>query len=83
MNLQWFKGLSPEEKIEAEKVLKNAKASFELLKRVLEDELAQTEANALKGEGYDSPSWALRQADYTGTKRTLQKLVKLIEPITG
>lgn len=46
---------------------------------VIKDKINSAETSAITPEGYDSPSWAYRQADLIGYKRALLEIISLLE----
>jgi len=50
-----------------------------ILKEILNKDLVQLEKEAMSDNRYDDQSWAYKQADYNGQKRTLTDILKLIE----
>ena len=75
LNVMWFIGCKPEEKQELENAIRSSTVVLDILTRVIEKEIAQTDISKL--EDYDSPSWAFRQADRAGANRVLKNLLKM------
>ena len=74
---QWSAHLSGENKKNFEQLLEN---NNKVLDRLLE--ICYNMINELedKSSDYDSPNWALRQADSVGQRRSLEKIIKLCTP---
>ena len=47
--------------------------------KLFEEKKASAEGEALTKEGYDSPSWAYKQADLIGYKRALSEIISILE----
>ena len=54
--------------------------AFEKLTKVLEKKYQANAAAQEKSSNYDSPSWAVRQADYIGTQRAIKDIQSIITP---
>jgi hypothetical protein len=78
MKTVWNKGLKPEEKAE----MKLAFDASALLRNRLADMLKEDIDASIKASrssnAYDSPSWALTQADAIGYERALLKIISII-----
>ena len=46
---------------------------------VIKDKIASADTSSITPEGYESPSWAYRQADLIGYKRGLFEIISLLE----
>lgn len=79
MKIAWVKGLVGEEKEEMKRLfLSNA------LFRKREQHLLQEKINSIRQKNviessYDSPNWALKQADAVGYERALQEIISILE----
>lgn len=71
-----FKGAA--ERGEREALLRAAAPALDIVKRVLEDKLEELTSNALSKKNYESPSWALLQADAIGEARGIQYAIELL-----
>lgn len=79
MNKQWYKKANTEkDKEEIKAQLVGAAPALQLLRVLLLDMKEAKEYNHRKQAEYDSPNWALKQADYIGSIRTLIEVIDLI-----
>lgn len=78
MRSELAKGLSSEALDARQKQLYASKAVLDLYKTILEEKLANLNAELVRAKNYDSPNWALKQADYVGAARTLQDVINLL-----
>lgn len=78
MRSELAKGLSPEAQAAREQQLYGSKLVLDLYKTILEEKLANLNAELVRAKNYDSPNWALKQADYVGAARTLQDVINLL-----
>lgn len=46
--------------------------------KTLEEKAKSADSESLTKEGYDSPSWAYKQADLVGYKRAISELISLL-----
>ncbi len=72
------KGLSKEQKVELESDFKASAFFRERLAATLEDKVNALRKKIRQENHYDSPSWALTQADYIGYERAVYELISLI-----
>jgi|688.fasta_scaffold01034_58 hypothetical protein len=77
MKLNWVKGLSPKEKEEM-KLLFSSNALFRerAIAILQEKQNSLAKRNTLE-DAYDSPNWALKQADAVGYARAMQEMISL------
>lgn len=78
MRSELAKGLNSEAQQAREQQLYASKAVLDLYKQILEAKLADLNAELVRAKNYDSPNWALKQADYVGAARTLQDVISLL-----
>lgn len=78
MKLELLKGLSPEKKAERKAILHGCANGFEIVENVLREKVATLFRTSLQRTDYDSPSWALTQADTVGYIRALQEVIELL-----
>lgn len=78
MRSELVKGLSSEAQDARTKQLWASKTVLDLYKQILEAKLADLNAELVRAKNYDSPNWALKQADYVGAARTLQDVINLL-----
>ena len=79
MKASWTKGLSADEKKEAIAEFKAAAYFRDHLSKLLADKMDDQNRVGRTAGGYDSPNWALRQADVCGYNRALADAISLIE----
>ena len=79
ISTKWIKHCKTQEerKIVLAKV-QAARPAFELLQKMIKEEIASKRKNTNKKDRYESPSWAFYQADSMGEERALNSLLKLI-----
>ena len=65
---------------ELRKQLSESRAVLEKLTSILESKLKANQTAQLSKTNYDKTSWALEQADFIGTQRTLNELISIITP---
>lgn len=68
-------------KEEMDAVLAASNRGFSVLKSILESKLAQCHKARSDVGGYDSPSWAYKQADLNGEERSLRMILDLLGPV--
>lgn len=79
MKVSWLNGLSEEQKAEMKKEFVSSVALRRRLS-VLTNEKIETSRTAARQKNlYDSPSWALLQADNIGYERALFEIISLLE----
>jgi hypothetical protein len=80
VNKKWFKDCKDQEQVEdRRKMIQNGAPLLNVLKKLVETELNDVINNSEKRDGYDSPSWAYRQADNIGAIRTLKSMLSLLD----
>ena len=52
---------------------------LDVIAGALKSKLDATDTQAVSPEGYGSPSWAYKQADFNGYKRALTEVIQLLE----
>ncbi len=72
------KGLSKERAVELESDFKASAFLRERLTAILEDKANSLRKEVRQKNQYDSPSWALTQADYIGFERAIYEVISLI-----
>lgn len=78
MKTVWTKGLKAEAASELRKDFSACSLTRSRLKQMLEGSIAQSRKNARKEGTYDSPNWALVQADAIGYERALSDIISLL-----
>jgi hypothetical protein len=79
MKTAWTKGLVEAEKEEM-KSLFLANASFRKRQQLLlRDKIDAIRQKNTVESSYDSPNWALKQADAVGYERALQEIISILE----
>lgn len=71
--------LEPDQKDEFNKQFIAAHYVRKQLVNVLTKKYLSRDAEEMNKEGYDSPSWAYKQADSVGYKRAIRELISLLE----
>lgn len=79
MKLNWTKGLNERDKEEMKLLFSsNARLRARAIEIMKEKQAAAHKGATLK-ETYDSPNWALRQADAVGYERAINEIISLFE----
>lgn len=78
MKASWTNGLGEDEAKEMESYFKQSLRLRKRLEKLLEDELESIENQSISKEGYDTPNWSLKQADFIGRKASIKKIISLI-----
>lgn len=68
-------------KEEVEACLRSSDRGFALLRSLLEDKLKVCNKMRSERDGYDSPSWAYKQADFNGEERALRSVLDILKPL--
>lgn len=68
-------------KEEREACLRSSDKGFALLRSLVEDKLKACQKLRSERDGYDSPSWAYKQADYNGEERALRSVLDILNPV--
>lgn len=79
MKTLWNKGLDAEKKAEVKKDFEAAALLRSRLKLLLDEKIESSRTKARSSNTYDSPSWALTQADSIGYERALFEVISLLE----
>lgn len=79
MNVRWTKGLSKEDADTVKAEFLNSSFTRSRLISMLEDYKKELERNAEGKKEYDSPNWALKQADLVGSKRTISLIIEMLK----
>lgn len=79
LHTKWFEGLSDEEKVSTEQMVRAARPTLELLAKIIRKDLANLE----KKTDYDSPAWQYKLAHDNGAKEKLNDVLNLLTPIIG
>lgn len=79
MKTVWLKGITnPDQKREVrQEYIKSAPTRIRL-KEMLEDKIASARNQSRKESSYESPNWALMQADTIGYERALSEVISII-----
>ena len=79
-NVKWTKHCKTEEqKKEVKANILAAKPAFDILKTLLDGEVAAVHKESKAKSNYDKPGWAYLQADLVGSLRTLEKIKELLD----
>ena len=78
MKLTWTKGLTAKEKEEI-CLSFSSNATFRLRAiKIMEDKIDAERKRSVSSAGYESPNWALKQADSNGYIRALEEMISLM-----
>jgi hypothetical protein len=79
MKTVWLKDCKTDaEKAERKEMIRSAAPTLKVLKNILENMMAEQEAQAMKKDSYEKASWAYLQADHLGAMRTLKTINDLL-----
>ncbi len=80
MKSKLFKGCNTQrEKNVRRKYFQENVLIFNILSEVLKEDLRLLEKESASNKRYDDQSWAYKQADYNGCKRTYEELLNLLD----
>lgn len=79
MNKIWFKGIEPDYVSEIRGDYASSFITRKRLTQILEDKKESNMKGCLSKDNYDSPNWAMIQADNIGYQRALEEIIKLLE----
>lgn len=80
MKLGWLNGIKDADR--KTEIRQSFMASIVMRKRlleILEKKMKESWASSLSEEGYESPNWALKQADARGYERAMREITSLIK----
>lgn len=77
MKTIWFEGVKGQEREDLKLFITNNKKVLDILVKMLYNMYREAENSSVSD--YDSSSWAYRQADLNGEKRTLKKLISICD----
>lgn len=75
---EWFTGLNDQEKKDVRVNFKEALVMRKRLKDMISSKTSSSWKNSITKLGYESPSWALKQADARGYERAMSEIEKII-----
>jgi hypothetical protein len=79
LKVEWFKDCKNEdEKRERRETVISGLPLLEELQKIVKSRLDRCSDDRKKRKLYDSPNWALMQADITGAERELEELLDLL-----
>ncbi len=79
MKVNWIAGLDA---VRKDDVRQSFKASLVMRKRLLElleKKMRESWASSMAQDGYDTPNWALKQADARGYERAMKEIMSLVK----
>lgn len=77
MNSDWYK--SAKDKEERKKLVKSSKLILDVLKEIVEMRLDDLHKSRRDFKHFESPSWAMLQADFNARERELEYLLTLLD----
>lgn len=77
MNSDWYK--SAKDKEERKQLVKTSRLILDVLKEIVETRLDDLQRSRRDMKNYESPSWAMLQADYNARERELEYLLTLLD----
>lgn len=78
MKMELLKGVPDDKKAERKAILYGCANGFAIVENLLREKLAYLQRKSLGKQEYDSPSWALAQADAVGYMRALSEVIDLL-----
>lgn len=78
MKVSWTRGVDSELQVDIRQNYKESLVMRKRLQALLEDKVQVSTQNARSKVSYDSPNWALLQADARGYERALCEVISLI-----
>lgn len=79
MKTSLLKGLNEKDKEEMKGLFIQSLRLRNQIIKTLEEKIKVIDTESVSKEGYESPSWAYKQADIVGYKRALKEIISLIE----
>ncbi len=79
MKITWTKGLVGEEKEEMKRLFLSNAFFRRRAQVILQDKIDIIRQKNTAEAAYESPNWALKQADAVGYERALQEVINLLE----
>ncbi len=77
----WFHGVDPEKKTEFEGAIRNSTVALSRLYSIMEMYLDELEQREFSEKSFECPEWANLQAFYLGQKKSIHKMMFLIEGV--
>lgn len=78
MKTIWNKGLTAQKREELKRDFDASATTRERLKVILEEKIESSRSSVRQSNTYDSPSWALLQADSIGYERAMHEIISII-----
>lgn len=78
MKTSLLKGLNEADATEMRGLFTQSSRLRALYVKNLEQKIASSQAGRITSEGYDSPSWAYKQADASGYERAISEIISLL-----
>lgn len=78
MKTVWNKGLNAQQKVEMKNNFEAAGLLRERLKTLLQDKADSARTAVRSSNSYESPNWALVQADSIGYERAISEVISLL-----
>jgi hypothetical protein len=79
VKINWTKGLVGEEKEEMKRLFLSNAFFRKRAQLLVQDKIDTIRQKNITETAYDSPNWALKQADAVGYERALQEVINLLE----
>ncbi len=77
----WFHGIDADKKEEFESAIRNSTVALSSLYTIMELYLDELESREFSEKSFESPAWANLQAFYLGQKKSIHKMMYLIEGV--
>lgn len=79
MQLRWIKGLDDQQRADIKPQLLASKNILDRLSLLIQDDIESCIKAQEARDSYDSPSWAMYQADTIGEIRAYKKILRLLD----
>ena len=79
MKVVWTKGLVDKEKEEMKSLFLSNAFFRKRAQKILQDKIVLIRQKNTVESSYESPNWALKQADAVGYERALQEIISILE----
>lgn len=76
--MAWVAGKTEEEKARVVDLVLGSSMVLGILRKIVEDKIAELDQTEISTTAYDNPSWAYKQAHINGAKKSLKDMLLLI-----
>ncbi|HET8689238.1 MAG TPA: hypothetical protein VFM18_21715 [Methanosarcina sp.] len=79
MKTTWTKGLTGQDKEEMQSLFHSSARLRSRIKLMIEEKINASRTKSVSEDAYDTPNWALKQADAIGYERALKEIISLMQ----